>query len=354
MNGNIENMQSLTGRIKGLGIDKTLTKKGMCAEAEATGKALATKVSITDIVDDVLSVATDKPLSANQGRLLKKQIDEIDPHNAENVIYGDTNVKNAIDKLSKAENISYDEEKSVQGAIDELSKYTGLVKSKNLLINIAETKSYNGGGTVTVNKDKSITINGTFTDSNTIVHLDSKNNNLELGKEYVASISKVDVGITFNVTFYTSGSTTVDCGSTNTSINFTTPSAIYLNRLFLSIPSGTYDNVTIYPMISVDGGEYEPYVADVQTQLNTIFTSVDYTIQTTSNSSASPYTKYGELDISSHINAYGTPISINASNSSGIPVPCSYSTGSKKMKVCSNLGEIYAKIVYVKIPVTAK
>jgi hypothetical protein len=102
MDGNIEKMQSLTGRIKGLGIDKTLTKKGMCAEAEATGKALATKVSITDIVDDLLSVATDKPLSANQGRLLKKQIDEIDPHYAENVLYNDTNVKDALDKVSKA------------------------------------------------------------------------------------------------------------------------------------------------------------------------------------------------------------------------------------------------------------
>ena len=100
MDGNIEKMQSLTGRIKGLGIDKTLTKKGMCAEAEATGKALATKVSITDIVDDFLSVATDKPLSANQGRLLKKQIDDIDPHYAENVIYGDTNVKDALDEVT--------------------------------------------------------------------------------------------------------------------------------------------------------------------------------------------------------------------------------------------------------------
>ena len=99
MDGNIEKMQSLTGRIKGLGIDKTLTKKGMCAEAEAVGKALATKVSITDIVDDLTSVADDKPLSANQGRLLKKQIDEIDPHYAENVVYDKTNVKSALDDL---------------------------------------------------------------------------------------------------------------------------------------------------------------------------------------------------------------------------------------------------------------
>ena len=99
MNGNLKNLQSLTGKIKSFRIDTTLTKKGMCAEAEATGKALATKVSITDIVDDLLSVASDKPLSANQGRLLKKQIDEIDPHYAENVVYDNTNVKSAIDGI---------------------------------------------------------------------------------------------------------------------------------------------------------------------------------------------------------------------------------------------------------------
>ena len=63
---------------KVLFVDTTLTKKGMSAEAKATGDALATKVNITDIVDDLTSVADDKPLSANQGRILKKQIDEID------------------------------------------------------------------------------------------------------------------------------------------------------------------------------------------------------------------------------------------------------------------------------------
>lgn len=99
MEGNIEQMQNITGKIKSFEIDKTLSKRGMCAEAKATGEALATKVSKSDVVDNLISVETDKPLSANQGRLLKKQIDEIDPHNAENVVYGDTNVKSALDDL---------------------------------------------------------------------------------------------------------------------------------------------------------------------------------------------------------------------------------------------------------------
>ena len=130
MDGNIEKMQSLTGRIKGLGIDKTLTKKGMCAEAEATGKALATKVSITDIVDDLLSVATDKPLSANQGRLLKKQIDEIDPHYAENVNFNNTgsglNANNVHEALLKVKTIEVNSP-VLEATPNAIGGFTGIV-----------------------------------------------------------------------------------------------------------------------------------------------------------------------------------------------------------------------------------
>ena len=151
MDGNIEKVQSLTGKIKTLAIDTTLTKKGMCAEAEATGEALATKVNISDIVDELTSVADDKPLSANQGRVLKKQIDEIDPHTAENVVYDNAdsgvdaeNVQGAIDKLSKAENIAYDEEKSVQGAIDELNEFVGITKNNYIPYPYSNVKTENG------------------------------------------------------------------------------------------------------------------------------------------------------------------------------------------------------------------
>lgn len=107
MEGNLEQMQNITGKIKELEIDKTLSKKGKCAESKAVGEALATKVSITDIVDDLTSVADDKPLSANQGRVLKKQIDDVDPHYAENVGYGDTTVKDALDELKTLSVKSY-------------------------------------------------------------------------------------------------------------------------------------------------------------------------------------------------------------------------------------------------------
>jgi hypothetical protein len=158
MDGNIEKMQSLTGRIKGLGIDKTLTKKGMCAEAEATGKALATKVSITDIVDDLLSVATDKPLSANQGRLLKKLIDEIDPHYAENVLYNDTNVKDALDKVS---NVS-DNVADVQTKVNRLYDIEKLRIAKNFTSSTDFTTRW------TYTATKKCLVNGTirFTQNN--------------------------------------------------------------------------------------------------------------------------------------------------------------------------------------------
>ena len=150
MEGNLEQMQNITGKIKELEIDKTLSKKGKCAESKAVGEALATKVSITDIVDDLTSVAEDKPLSANQGRVLKKQIDDVDPHYAENMIYGDSNVKDALD--------------NVQGAIDELKGTIGYT-SKNLIpYPFYETTKTYGKVTYTDNGDGTITTTGTLSE----------------------------------------------------------------------------------------------------------------------------------------------------------------------------------------------
>lgn len=264
MDGNIEKMQSLTGRIKGFGIDKTLTKKGMCAEAEATGKALATKVNITEIVDDLTSVADDKPLSANQGRVLKKQIDDIDPHYAENVIYSDTNVKEAIDKLSKAENISTDNMGNVQGALDELKGTIGYTR-KNLLENTLTTQTLNGI-TYTVNTDKSITLNGTATaDSNIRIDVIAGTNGLEIGNKYILSgFPKGTAGCSMYLINSTVNFKVEDLGD---GVEFVFPNK---DTIFfvIFVNSGTkLDNVTFYPMIryaSIEDDTYEQYVPSVK------------------------------------------------------------------------------------------
>lgn len=52
-------------------LDTTLTIEGQAADAKAVGD---TKISYTDVVDNLESTATDLPLSANQGRLLSEQL----------------------------------------------------------------------------------------------------------------------------------------------------------------------------------------------------------------------------------------------------------------------------------------
>lgn len=262
--------------------------------------------------------------------------------------------------------IVYDGEKSVKGAIDECVRTLGYTVGKNYLPNpIVNNTQY--GVSCVVNSNKSVTLNGTNTNVgrvyNNLVGVADKGvydeiKGLEDNVEYTISGcvggSETTYGIAC-VQLHSDGSTT-SIDSFDGEVTFAHRKGDKYRCYIFTQNGVTLNNITMFPMIrkASEDDTYEPYVADVQTQLNTIFTSVDYTIQTTSNSLVSPYTRYGELDISSHINAYGTPISINASNSSGIPMPCSFSTGSKKIRVCSNLGEIYTKVVYVKIPVTAK
>ena len=282
MDGNIEKVQSLTGKIKGLGIDKTLTKKGMCAEAEATGKALATKVNITDIVDELTSVAVDKPLSANQGRVLKKQIDEIDPHTAENVVYDNAdsgvdanNVKVAIDKLSKAESINFDKNISglnsdnVQGAIDELRDTIGYTVSKNYLPNPLKNSTVNGID-CDVSEKGIVTLNGTATLDTwfTLVNINTSPLTLEKGTHILNGCPKGGSEETYCL--YTNLGTTDDSVQydVGNGVSFTLDEPKNVGTSIRIKQGVTVNNLVFKPMISKEGGEYEPYVEDVQTQID--------------------------------------------------------------------------------------
>lgn len=253
MDGNLENMQNITGKIKSLEIDKTLSKKGKCAESKAVGDALATKVSITDIVDDLTSVSDDKPLSANQGRLLKRQIDDVDPHYAENMIYGDTNVKDALNNTHRA---------------------IGYTSTKNYLPNTM-VSNIRYGVSCTLNDDKSFTLNGTNTKGSKIYlnlvgdgqhYIYEEIAGLEDGVEYIisgcpsggtganysiASICQKADGSTFSFD---------DSGNGNT---FTHEKGNKY-RIYIGIDSNvTITNVTFKPMIrkASEDATYMPHVS---------------------------------------------------------------------------------------------
>jgi hypothetical protein len=308
MDGNIEKMQSLTGRIKGLGIDKTLTKKGMCAEAEATGKALATKVSITDIVDDLLSVATDKPLSANQGRLLKKLIDEIDPHYAENVLYKDTNVKDALDKVSKAENIAYDGDKSVQGAIDEVKRTLGYTVSKNLLPHPYHSLTVAENGVKWADDGEGrVTANGTTTTLDSYMQCARYSLFLPSGTYILNGCPNGGSNNTyFIVANYAENDIRYDVGyDYGEGVQFTLDEGRWLSCDVVVKQGQTVNNLVFKPMISKEGGEFEPYVTDVNTRLQHYdYLDITSKINKSSNchSLISAYVKNGFVHIKGVIN----------------------------------------------------
>ncbi len=71
---------SIKGRIHSLSpysLDPSLTLEGTAAEAKAVGEALKRKVSTEDICDDLTTKDPKKPLSANQGAVLKKALNEL-------------------------------------------------------------------------------------------------------------------------------------------------------------------------------------------------------------------------------------------------------------------------------------
>lgn len=145
MDGNIENNQTvynLNGKIITIPtVDSTLLKEGYAADAKVTGEELEARVKKTDIVDNLTTEDTSKPLSANQGKVLKKMLDDMTESGAGSVGYNNAtsgldanNMQSAIDELAS-------DTKEQAGYIDDLANQMDDYENNYL--------SKNGGGMVT-------------------------------------------------------------------------------------------------------------------------------------------------------------------------------------------------------------
>lgn len=127
-----------------------------------------------------------------------------------------------------------------------------VVKYKNLLPNFAVSTTINTLD-FTVNEDKSITVNGTSTGTTNFTLVGSSGVATEILK------------LNANQDYYNTTSIRLvyrlvggDYGAINSGY-FKPTNDLSIRHIYLSIPAGTYNNVTYYPQI-VEGNKALPYV----------------------------------------------------------------------------------------------
>ena len=135
-------LHNLNGKIVSIPrVDSTFSKEGFAADAKATGEALDARLKKADVVDNLTTEDADKPLSANQGKVIKEQLDKINLSQASTVGYNNsesglsaTNMQSAIDEVAS-------DVKEQAGYIDDLANQMDAYEENYL--------SKNGGGMVT-------------------------------------------------------------------------------------------------------------------------------------------------------------------------------------------------------------
>lgn len=170
---------------------------------------------------------------------------------------------------------------------------------RNLLHNMATTTTL-AGITFTVNKNGSVTLNGTSTAKAELYLADEAP--LPRG-ELIGSISETyitDVNITFG--YYKEDGSSVDSlESTPTWTVLEFPEEAVSLLAYITVPSGTtLNNVTVYPMLQRSVSDldltYAPYVEDVDTRIEALKKSV----------------ADGKALLANTVSYYGTPTASNA------------------------------------------
>lgn len=106
--------------------DETLTKKGWSADAKVVGDALKERINFKDIIDNMVTDNPNKPASARQVFLIRKQLASINLSEASTVGYNNTNsglnaqnMQGAIDELAEGveNSVSKTGESMIEGTI---------------------------------------------------------------------------------------------------------------------------------------------------------------------------------------------------------------------------------------------
>lgn len=131
------NLNCLKGKIASLSpyaVDKTLSVEGSAAESKVVGDALEKKVSYTDIVDNLTTSDSQKPLSAKQGVELKKAMNNLSGSVTESLSNMEHDIDVLEDSVNSAQNTATSASnlaKAAQQTADSKMSADGSVAMKN-------------------------------------------------------------------------------------------------------------------------------------------------------------------------------------------------------------------------------
>ena len=180
--------------------------------------------------------------------------------------------------------LSYDNKNSgvnsdnVQGAIDDVVRTIGYTMSKNLLpYPYYNTTLQSSSIKFTDNGDGTVTINGTAT-GEAMFHLKHRTNyyiTLEGDTYNLIGVPKNYTGVQIKAVKTVNNDAYIIAVDEGNGATFTLDETENIGA-YITVASGTtVNNLVIKPMISKEGGEYEPYNPDVHTKIKNVHTQLN-------------------------------------------------------------------------------